>query len=341
MLKAAAHLPEAWSLRKVALEGGKVTNEANKMSSNQSKTIADHRKMISDRDKVIADHRKMTDDHGKMIADHDKVINHRSAMKSIGQDNEISNSTMIFYVKQGYLLPELRQVAIIELYLLTQTRRFLMPKKSIDQRLLEAKVTIENALSDSEILGLVTPFGYDEARLIAAKTARDNAEMLHQKQKTEYGEQHAATGILEQGQAQANKEYMRCVKLGRVGLKDNTGALLKLGLVGRRKEDIAGWLIQVKQFYSNALADPAIIADLAKVGVLQERLEAGQQLYEAVEAAKLTQEKERGDAQQATLDRNNAVAAVAEWKADFTVIARVALEDKPQLLEKLGIFEAS
>lgn len=216
-----------------------------------------------------------------------------------------------------------------------------MANKTIDQRLLEAKVAIENALSDNEIQGLLTPFGYDEARLTAAKTQRDNTEILHQKQKTEYGEKEAATDALGQSQAEANKEYIRNVKLGRVGLKNNTGALLKLGLVGRRKEDIAGWLTQVKQFYGNALADPAIIADLAKVGIPQARLQTGQQLVEAVEAAKLTQEKESGDAQQATLDRNNAVAEVDEWKADFTVIARIALEDKPQLLEKLGIFEAS
>ncbi len=217
-----------------------------------------------------------------------------------------------------------------------------MAKKSIAQRLLEAKIAIENALSDSVILQMLTLFGYGEARLTAAKTQRDNAEALFQKQKTEYSEKEAATGTLEQSMADANKEYMRCVKLGRVGLKDNAGALLKLGLVGRRKNRIAEWLVQVNQFYSNALADPAIIAELAKVGIPQARLETGQQLVEAVETAKLTQEKESGDAQQATLDRDNAVTEnVDEWMADFKVVARVALEDKPQLLEKLGFIEPS
>ena len=51
--------------------------------------------------------------------------------------------------------------------------------------------------------------------------------------------------------------------------------------------------------------------------------------------------KREGEAQQATKDRVAAMDALDEWMSDFVAIARIALEEKPQFLEKLGILEPS
>ena len=69
---------------------------------------------------------------------------------------------------------------------MTQNRR------SIDDRLMAAQVAIDNAKSDSEIATLLNEFGYDPTRLDEGKAFYDSAQDLHQKQKTEYGEQYAA-----------------------------------------------------------------------------------------------------------------------------------------------------
>ena len=84
-----------------------------------------------------------------------------------------------------------------------------------------------------------------------------------------------------------------------------------------------------------------VIEKMSAFGITQEKLEAGKSLVEQTETAKASQEKEKGEAQQATLDRDNAVDALDEWMGDFIAIARIALEEKPQLLEKLGIVEPS
>lgn len=212
-----------------------------------------------------------------------------------------------------------------------------MPKRSIDARLLEAQVAIDNGLNDGETAGYLAQYGYDADRINEGKALYDQAQQLVQKQKVEYGEQYEASSALQSALDAADDEYMRLVKIARIALKSNIGAQTKLGLIGKRKATTSGWLLQTRQFYTNVLADASILAELAKFGITQEKLQAAQQLVDEVEAANATQEKEKGEAQQATLERDAALEKLDEWISDYLAIARIALEDKPQLQEKLGI----
>ena len=86
---------------------------------------------------------------------------------------------------------------------------------------------------------------------------------------------------------------------------------------------------------------PDILAKLGIYGVTEEKLETGQAEVKAVEAANLVQEKERGEAQTATKARDVALDELNEWMGDFIALARVALDEQPQRLEKLGVVAPS
>ncbi|MCD4820269.1 MAG: hypothetical protein K8S23_16425 [Candidatus Cloacimonetes bacterium] len=214
-------------------------------------------------------------------------------------------------------------------------------KKSIQDRLLAANIALENALTDTEILGLLSEFGYDETKINAGKELYNSADEKFQQQKTEYGEQYAATGVLQTKWDTSNSFYIKHVKVARIALKNDYGDYLKLGLGGSRKRTLSGWLVQSRQFYINALGDAGIKTKLAEFGITEAKLQEGRNLTDEVEAANTTHKKEKGEAQQATLDRDKALDIMEDWLSDFIAISRIALEDKPQLLEKMGIVEPS
>lgn len=212
-----------------------------------------------------------------------------------------------------------------------------MAYQSIPERLSEAETALDNALSDQTLLDALAEYGYDEAALEEGRALLEAAQDAQQTMTAEYSEQYEATDALEDAHEAAHQTYIRHLKVARVALKDDRGAAEALKLRGRRKETISGWIDQARTFYDNALADEDIQDALAEFNVTTEDLNEALAQVDAVAAANSTQEQEKGDAQDATQARDAAVEKLDEWMSDFFAIARVALEDRPQQLEKLGL----
>lgn len=216
-----------------------------------------------------------------------------------------------------------------------------MNNESIAERLNQAQVALDNAQNHPEVGPLLAAYGYDAAKLQAGRAKYDQAHALHQAQKEEYAQQHEATRSLQAKWDTANSEYMRLVKVGRVAFQTQGLILEKLGLLGRRKESLSGWLDQASVFFNEALADQSVIAGYAAYGIAEQRLQDARDLYRDVETANTEQEKEKGEAQQSTKDRDKALDDLGGFIADLRKIARIALEGRPQLLEMLEIFVRS
>ena len=216
-----------------------------------------------------------------------------------------------------------------------------MKNNTIDAKLLNAQVAIDNAMDSAVISTALAPFSYDKKKLQAGKTLYEKAQALHTRQKKEYGEQYAATDGLEAARSRADKIYMRHLKLARIALETNGKAMEALQLNGRRKKTYSGWIQQTKQFYDNALASAEISTTLATLGIKKTVLTAGQAAVREVQTLLKAQLKEKSEAQTATEERDKALEALMDWMSDFTTIARIAFKDDPQQLEMLGIVVAS
>ncbi len=207
----------------------------------------------------------------------------------------------------------------------------------IDQFLLAAQVMTENALTDEVIKTALAGFGYSEEKLNAGKKLYEEAVALQNAQKKEYGDQIAATAELNDVWDQAHQQYIRTLKIARIAFNKNIKADKATMLFGRRKESLSGWLEQARAFYANLLGDAAFLTAMAEYGYTSEKLQEESTLIDQVIAKHLQQRKEMGEAQEATETRDSTLDKLAQWISDLRAVAKVALEDNPQQLEKLGI----
>ena len=96
------------------------------------------------------------------------------------------------------------------------------------------------------------------------------------------------------------------------------------------------WLETIRKFYTTLNEDAALLQKLARFKVTAEDVTAGLAQITVVEKARAEFLRESGESQAATDTKDTAFAQLDEWMGEFYAVARIALEDKPQLLEVLG-----
>ncbi|MFO7684236.1 MAG: hypothetical protein R6X34_29755 [Chloroflexota bacterium] len=210
------------------------------------------------------------------------------------------------------------------------------PTRSIAQRLLDAELAINNSLANPDILTAVTAFGYTQANLEAARSLYQETRELVEIQRKEYGEQFEATQTVQKAWDAAALAYSAALKIARIVFRDNLTAQNSLGLNGKRKKSLSGWLDQARSFYNNMLRSPEFIAAMLPYSYTQAKLEAEAALVQAVATASELQDNERGEAQEATQLRDAKLDELDQWLADYKKIAEIALSDSPQKMEQLG-----
>jgi hypothetical protein len=209
--------------------------------------------------------------------------------------------------------------------------------KSLEERLERARLVVTNARQDSVIKEAVSRYNYDEARLQQGVDLYKEAVRLYQEQKQRQAEKTEATRSLEQKWRAARQQYNEHRQLARLCFRGDASIGHMLGLSGRRKRRLAGWLEEARQFYTNGLGEPAVIEAMARYGVSRQDLEGGLSLVGEVERAAALQEKAKGLAHKATQQRNAAFREMERWTTTLIRIARLALGKESQHLEKLGI----
>ena len=200
-----------------------------------------------------------------------------------------------------------------------------------------ATTILTNAQNQAAIAAALEAFGYDAAAIQEGLALLNAARGLYDVQIREYGEQHAATQAFENACSQADKAYAAHRNLAKLAFKADAQRQTNLHLNDRKPKAYAPWYEQARHFYIAVLADTEAQTQLAKFRVTLEALQAAQAQVEQTMTLKSAQEKEKGEAQDATQQRDAAIAALEAWLADFKVVARLALQDQPQLLEALSL----
>jgi len=218
---------------------------------------------------------------------------------------------------------------------------------SVNRRLTEAetlelyRVALENTETQTEIAAAMAEMGYDSTAIAEGKTLLAVTRATWDTNKTEDDESSAAYDAYLQLREQLADTYALHRKKAKVIYRNDHLTAEKLGLTGQLPQAYMNWLETVRKFYTVAAADTAIQTALSRLKVTPEELSAATALIAQLEAARSDYLREKGESQDATKAKDAAFNQMDDWMSEFYAVARIALNDKPQLLESIGKFVRS
>ena len=210
-------------------------------------------------------------------------------------------------------------------------------KKSVAELLNRAQLAINNTLNDDQILQRVAAYGYDEAKMLEGRGPHEQAQAAYNAKEAAAGAQGDATEQTVTARKAAYDAYQALAKIAKAIFKKDEPSLTALELRGEMPRATAAFLARAYRLFDNALNVPETASLLEEYRYDLTRLEQERARIVAFDDANQAQEAAKGDAQQATVDQNDAVVLLRDWYGQYIKIARVALRDRRQLLEKMNI----
>ena len=203
------------------------------------------------------------------------------------------------------------------------------------------RVSFENVEKQPEIATIMAEFGYDETLLTEGKTLLTKTRQAFDFNKKEDDETTEAYKNFTELKENLAKTYTLHRKKGKVIFRKEPTTLSKLALTGSLPTAYIKWLETVKKFYTVASADSDVQSKLVRLKITTEEINGTIELITNLELARAEYLREKGESQDATKLKDKAFGEIDDWMSEFYAVAKIALEDNPQLLESLGKFVRS
>jgi hypothetical protein len=211
------------------------------------------------------------------------------------------------------------------------------PTNSIVAQIADAHQLITNSLTVTEILDLVTGFGFNAEKLNKGLTLVTAAQAAANEQTIKAGAQKLATQTFLEAQTIARDAYQALAKLARAIYLHDPAKLSALGLDAPAPKATSAFLTSAFTLFDNA----ATLRALSGYGYDTVKLASERAKIAAMRDADDAQEIAKGEAQQATVAQESALDAMNDWVAQYRKVARIALRGKKQLLEQIGVLARS
>ena len=198
------------------------------------------------------------------------------------------------------------------------------------------RIALENAETQSEIAAIMAELGYDSTAIAEGKALLEETRNAYNLNKTEDDESSAAYANFTNKKVQLEDTYSIHRKKAKVVFRNDAVTAEKLSITGSMPRSYVKWLETAKKFYSVAATDTEIQGKLARLKISAEDITAANTLTAELEQARAEYLREKGESQDATKAKDEAFAKIDDWMSEFYAVARIGLEDSPQLLEALG-----
>lgn len=209
--------------------------------------------------------------------------------------------------------------------------------KSSEEGLLnEWGAALDNAEDQQEIAVRMEENGYDAAKIAEGKNQLASTWPIFKKNQKEDDEKSAAGAAYKEKKKALDTTFRKHRNKALIVYIDDPLASARLAITPPYPDTYWNWFKSARKFYDEVTTNLDDQAALAQLKITPEQLLAGQQLVSEVEVARKKYRKEKGDSEAATKEKDIALATMEKWMSKFYKVARIALEDKPQLLEALG-----
>ena len=206
---------------------------------------------------------------------------------------------------------------------------------SFDQQIGKIKLAFDNAMLPS-ILPVMETVGYSKERILVIQSNVTKLEKLQQAQTKEYAEQYSETEKLNTQRTQIDEIYIKHRNLCKVLFKTNTLARAALKLDQNKSRAYDAWFQEVKNFYSQLIATPALLENVITIGIKADIVNKQLIDLNKLQSVKESQRKELAEAQQATDARDKAFDELYPLYSEYVKYARILLADD-QALEAIGV----
>jgi hypothetical protein len=210
------------------------------------------------------------------------------------------------------------------------------PKKSEADMLELYRVALENAETQPEIATIMAELGYDSANITEGKNILAETRTAYDFNKTEDDETLTAYSGFSTKKEQLEDMFNIHRKKAKVIFRNDAVTAEKLAITGSMHRTYVKWLEAARKFYCVAAADTEIQSKLARLKISVDDITAANTLIADLEKARAEYLREKGESQDATKAKDAAFAKIDDWMSEFYAVARIGLEDSPQLLEALG-----
>lgn len=212
-----------------------------------------------------------------------------------------------------------------------------MAYQSLPQKLEKARLLIYNSKDPQIAALLLDKVGIDEAYITEGETLFTEAKDLSDDQKQQYQEERLAYDLYFTERDIVKEKYENTLKRVTILSRKDPDLQNRLKLHAEKVYAIDDWIDFSSGFYKRLLREKAFLNKLTRFKLTEEELTDQDQAVVNLQVLRAKAKKEEGEAQQATLDRNRKLEELDDYCVELRGLAKIALEDKPQLLEKLGI----
>ena len=209
------------------------------------------------------------------------------------------------------------------------------------QLLEKYRVSLENVVKQPEIAEAMAELGYDVVEITKGKALLQQTRQTFSLNEQEDDETSQAYTDFTTKRKELSDIYKVHRKKGKVVFLNDSETLKQLELSGSQPYAYVKWLDMIRKFYTVANSNQEIQKRLKRLKVTPQELLNGNNLVTQLEQARADYLREKGESQDATKLKDSAFAKMDDYMREFYAVAKIALEDRPQLLESLSVFVRS